>query len=250
MLSIESLYKTFSMGGNEKITALNNVNLVLDKGSFTTIIGGNGSGKSTLLNCIAGNIQSDSGTIKLNGKDITKQPVYQRAGSISRLFQDPNAGTAPDLSIVENFRLAAIRSSGKKLKLGITRPFRQQTAEILEPLGLGLEDKLDQSVGQLSGGQRQAMALLMALFDPPLLLLLDEPTAALDPKAAKFIMELADQKISELGLTCLWVTHNMQDAIQFGTRLIQMHQGVIRRDILTDQKQTLNALDLMGWFLE
>ncbi|HMQ08570.1 MAG TPA: ATP-binding cassette domain-containing protein [Saprospiraceae bacterium] len=250
MLQIHDISKRFSQGTGEQITALDNFSLEVPEGSFITIIGGNGSGKSTLLNCIAGSIFQDSGTIWLAGSKIDHLPDYKRAVFISRIFQNPLAGTAPDMSIVENFRIASLRKKRRRMSLGIGKNFRNEVAERLSPLGLGLENKLDQPVGQLSGGQRQALSLLMAIFDPPSLLLLDEPTAALDPKSSRLVLQLADRLIHEYGLTCLFITHNMADAIHYGDRLLQIHRGKLKRDIRGKEKYDYTPIDLMGWFLE
>ncbi len=249
MLQIIQLHKRFRQGENEWVTALNKVNLTITRGSFVTVIGGNGSGKSTLLNCIAGSLISDGGTIILNNNNITTLPVYRRASFIARLFQDPVAGTAPALTILENFRLAALRRKKHGLSIGIDRQFESDISKRLMPVGLNLENKLHQPVNQLSGGQRQVLALLMAMYDPPELLLLDEPTAALDPRVARHIMKLANEEIRKHGITCLWVTHNMQDALRYGDRLIHMHRGNIEHDVTGDEKNALKPLALMEWFL-
>ncbi len=250
MLSIRNLSKSFGQESGERIIALDNVSLEFPRGSFTTIIGGNGSGKSTLLNCIGGNESGDTGNIFLNGRRIDQLPDYHRASFMSRLFQNPSAGTAPDMSIAENFRIASLRRQTRGLRMGIDKAFRLKVSNHLEKLGLDLEKNLEQPVGQLSGGQRQALSLIMAIFDPPQILLLDEPTAALDPKSSNLVLQMANELIKEHELTCLFVTHNMQDALSYGDRLIQLHRGKIRRDLSLKEASVLSPLDLMTWFLE
>jgi putative tryptophan/tyrosine transport system ATP-binding protein len=248
MLTIKNLSKSFSGNGDQSLVIFRDFDLEISKGSFTVIIGSNGCGKSTLLNLIAGTLPSDNGEIYLEGKKISEIPAYRRAAMISRMHQDPQTGTAPELSILENFRLASLRSSNKTLRIGITKEFRKVIAAQVKLLGLGLEDKLDKPVGQLSGGQRQALALLMAIYDPPALLLMDEPTAALDPSSAKMVMHLANDFILKQQLTTIMVTHHMEDAVQYGDRLIQLEQGRIMRDLLNEDKKALVPHDMMLWF--
>ncbi|TVR79131.1 MAG: ATP-binding cassette domain-containing protein [Saprospirales bacterium] len=248
MLKIQRLSKTFTTAGGEQFKALDKIDLEIPAGSFTVVIGGNGSGKSTLLNLIAGNLKCDEGKIILNNREIQKWPDYKRARFLSRIFQDPTAGTAPDLKIVENFRLAAIRAKRKGLGIGIDREFREQVRRALKKLDLGLENKIDQQVEQLSGGQRQAITLLMASWENPEILLMDEPTAALDPKSARLVMELADEIIRRNNITAFLVTHQMHEAKRFGDRLIQLERGKIVRDIGSERKKELDPLDMMKWF--
>ena len=250
MLSVKNLSKSFSIGGNQSFKALDNIDLTLENESFNILIGGNGSGKSTLLNLIAGTIFPETGDILIGGKSIVKKPDYNRAAVIARIFQDPGAGTAPDLTVLENFRMAALRKKSKGLRLGLGKAFQDEVAERLSSLSMGLENKLYTQAHQLSGGQRQAMALLMATFDPPEILLLDEPTAALDPKSATKIMQLADQIIREKSITALLVTHHMKEAVDYGDRLIQLHHGRIRRDLDRGEKSVLKPSEIMEWFYE
>lgn len=250
MLKIIDVQKYFTDGTGHSFQALKNINLEFPKGSFTVLVGGNGSGKSTLLNLIAGNISCDHGKVLLDNQPIHNLSDYQRARFLSRMFQDPSAGTAGDLTILENFRLAALRRKRKGLNVGINSSFKREVQQQLSKLGLGLEDKVDNLISQLSGGQRQAITLLMATFDPPQLFLLDEPTAALDPKAAELLIKLADQTIRAHPLTAIMVTHNMREAMQYGDRLIQLHQGEIRRDLSPSQKSRLDPLEVMQWFHE
>ena len=248
MLEIKNVSKVFDHGSENKLHALDQVNLTFNEGSFNVIVGGNGSGKSTLLNLIGGNLGCDEGAILLRGKPVHKKKDFQRASFIGRIFQDPAAGTAPDLSLLENFRLAALRSKKKSLKVGIGNKFRRLVKRQLEVLGLGLENQLDKPAGQLSGGQRQAMTLIMATVDPPDILLMDEPTAALDPKSAKLVMALADTIIRENKLLALLVTHQMKEAIDYGDRLIQFHKGRVVRDLNEREKSAYKPLEIMEWF--
>ncbi len=248
MLEINGISKKFYSGAGEKTTALRDVNLHLEKGSYTVIVGGNGSGKSTLLNLIAGNLDCDEGEILLDGRTIHKLPDYRRAKWVSRIFQDPAAGTAPDLTLAENFRLAAVRKNRKGLKLGINQSFRREVAARLEQLELGLEKKLDNPVSQLSGGQRQAATLLMATFVKPDILLMDEPSAALDPKSARIVMQLAADIISEQDLTAFLVTHQMTEAVKYGERLLQFRDGRVIKDLDARAKGKLEPGDLLKWF--
>ena len=220
MLEVKNIYKTFNKGTINEKHALNGVNLTMNDGDFITVIGGNGAGKSTLLNAIAGAWYIDSGEILIDGEDITHLPEHKRAAYIGRVFQDPMMGTAATMQIEENMALAARRGKKRGLGLGITKKERESYREQLKVLDLGLEDRLTAKVGLLSGGQRQALTLLMAVLNKPKLLLLDEHTAALDPKTAANVLELSDKFISEGNLTALMVTHNMKDAIAHGTDLL------------------------------
>jgi putative ABC transport system ATP-binding protein len=248
VLSVCGVYKTFNINTvNEKI-ALCNINLDLESGDFVTLIGGNGSGKSTLLNCIAGVHEVDKGSIVIDGTDVTKLSEHKRAGFLGRVFQDPMVGTAANMGIEENLALAFRRGSKRSLKWGISHKEREYYKELLRPLDLGLEKHLGIKVGLLSGGQRQAITLLMATLKRPKLLLLDEHTAALDPKTAAKVLELSDIMIQEGKLTTLMVTHNMRDAIKHGNRLIMMYDGRIILDIKGHEKQKLTVEDLLRRF--
>ena len=250
MLDLKNISKTFNPGTvNEKV-ALENVNLHLDDGDFATIVGSNGAGKSTLFNAIAGEFIADTGTITLDGRDITFLPDFKRSKAIGRMFQDPLRGTAPHMTIEENLALAARRGSRRTFKWGISRAEREEYRALLAPLGLGLEDRLTTKVGLLSGGQRQALTLLMASLKKPKLLLLDEHTAALDPKTAAKVLELSDRIVAENGLTTMMVTHNMKDAIAHGNRLIMMDAGRVVLDIAGREKQKLTVPDLLALFSE
>ena len=249
MLKITNLYKTFNPGTVNENKVLNGLNLELAEGDFVTVIGGNGAGKSTTLNAIAGNIRPDFGTIVLDGQDITHMPDYKRAKLLGRVFQDPRMGTAPDMEIAENLSIAARRGVRRSLfKWGCTKRDREDFKEILSELDLGLEERLSDKVGLLSGGQRQALTLLMATLKKPKLLLLDEHTAALDPKTAAKVLELTDKLVSENNLTTLMITHNMRDAIKHGNRLIMMHEGRVVVDVSGEEKQKLTIEDLLGLF--
>ena len=248
MLELDNIHKTFNPGTiNEKI-ALDGVNLKLNPGDFVTIIGGNGAGKSTTLNAIAGVWSVDAGTIKINGTDITSLPEYKRAKFLGRVFQDPMTGTAATMSIEENMAIASRRGKKRTLKWGVTKEERAKYREMLASLGLGLEDRLTSKVGLLSGGQRQAITLLMASIVKPDLLLLDEHTAALDPKTAAKVLEISDKIIEENNLTAMMVTHNMKDAIAHGNRLIMMHEGRIIYDVAGEEKKALHVSDLLKKF--
>lgn len=250
MLTLTDVSKTFNRATiNEKV-ALHDINLHLAPGDFVTIIGGNGAGKSTLLNMIAGVYPLDQGTITLGGEDISRLPEHARARNLGRVFQDPKLGTASDMQIDENLALAARRGEHRGLKWGISRSDREYYAARLATLGLGLEKRLSDKVGLLSGGQRQALTLLMATLKQPQLLLLDEHTAALDPKTAAKVLALTDEIVSQSHLTTLMVTHNMHDAIRMGNRLIMMADGHIIYDVAGEQKAQLHRADLMARFEE
>lgn len=250
MLEIQNVHKVFNQGTiNEKV-ALNGVNLKLNKGDFVTIIGGNGAGKSTTLNAIAGVWPVNEGKIIIAGKDITKLSEHKRAPYLGRVFQDPMTGTAATMSIDENLAIAARRGKTRGLKWGVTKAERERYKEMLAELDLGLEERLTSKVGLLSGGQRQAITLLMASLKKPELLLLDEHTAALDPKTAAKVLELSDRIIAENGLTAMMVTHNMKDAIAHGNRLIMMHEGRIIYDVSGEEKKNLHVSDLLKKFEE
>lgn len=250
MLEIKSISKTFNPGTVNAKTALNNLSLTLNDGDFVTVIGGNGAGKSTLLNAIAGTFQVDSGDIILNNNNITKLPEYKRAKYLGRVFQDPMMGTAPTMQIDENLALAARRGKGRGLKWGISKAEREKYYELLKSLDLGLEDRMTSKVGLLSGGQRQALTLLMATLERPELLLLDEHTAALDPKTAMKVLQISKQIVEKDNLTTLMITHNMKDAITYGNRLIMMDSGRIAIDISGEEKKKLTVSDLLAKFTE
>ena len=248
MLDLKNIRKTFnSRTVNEKV-ALNGVNLHLNEGDFVTMIGGNGAGKSTLLNAIAGVWPIDQGSIVLAGEDITKLPEHKRAALLGRVFQDPMMGTAATMQIEENLAIAARRGKKRTLKVGITRDEREEYRERLKVLGLGLESRLTAKVGLLSGGQRQALTLLMATLNAPKLLLLDEHTAALDPKTAAKVLEITESIIAEKHLTAMMVTHHMNDAIRLGNRLIMMDEGRVVVDVSGEEKKHLHKADLLELF--
>ena len=250
MLEIQNIHKTFNPGTiNEKV-ALNGVNLNLNPGDFVTIIGGNGAGKSTTLNAIAGVWSVDEGKIIIDGVDITKLSEHKRALYLGRVFQDPMTGTEATMSIEENMAIAARRGERRGLGWGITKKERERYKEALKELDLGLEDRLSSKVGLLSGGQRQAITLLMASLKKPKLLLLDEHTAALDPKTAAKVLAISDKIIQEHQLTAMMVTHNMKDAIAHGNRLIMMHEGKIIYDVSGEEKKNLKVADLLAKFEE
>ena len=248
MLKITNLYKTFHPGTVNAKTALDGLNLELQEGDFVTVIGGNGAGKSTMLNAIAGVWKPDSGTIEINGEDVTAVPEYKRARYLGRVFQDPMQGTAPEREIAENLAIAARRGTKRKLVWGIKKKEREEYKQLLATLELGLEDRLSSKVGLLSGGQRQAVTLLMATLKKPKILLLDEHTAALDPKTAEKVLALTDKLVNENKLTTLMITHNMRDAIAHGNRLIMMHHGKVIIDVRGEEKAKLTVEDLLDMF--
>ena len=248
MISIRNLSKTFHAGQADEVKALKNLTLNIQAGEFVIIIGSNGSGKSTLFNLLFGSLFPDTGSISIAGNDLTALPDYRRSRWISMVFQNPGNGTAPDLSLLENFRLAALRTSKKRMIPGIDAAFRRQVAEKVKELGMGLEKKLDTPMGSLSGGQRQALTLLMAVMDKPGILLMDEPTAALDPKSAEMIMELAADINRRMGVSILLVTHSMKQALQYGNRLLLFREGTIAKDLNREEKQKLEPAELYGWF--
>ena len=250
MLEVRDLYKTFNPGTINEKRALKGVNLTLEEGDFVTVIGGNGAGKSTLLNAVAGVWPIDAGQILIDGKDVTKLPEHRRAAFLGRVFQDPMNGTAATLGIDENLALASRRGKTRTLKKGIKAAEREEYRELLKPLGLGLEDRMTAKVGLLSGGQRQALTLLMATLKKPKLLLLDEHTAALDPKTAAKVLATTDMIVNRDHLTTLMITHNMKDAIIHGNRLIMMMDGNIILDIRGEEKKRLTVEDLLHKFEE
>ena len=248
MLEIKNVYKTFNAGTvNEKV-ALKGLDLTLEDGDFVTVIGGNGAGKSTMLNAVAGVWPVDMGKIVIDGQDVTRLSEHQRAKYIGRVFQDPMMGTAATMQIDENLALAARRGLARTLKTGITKKEHDEYYELLKTLDLGLENRMTSKVGLLSGGQRQAVTLLMATLKKPKLLLLDEHTAALDPKTAAKVLTLSAKIVEENHLTTMMITHNMKDAIKYGNRLIMMHEGHIIYDVSGEEKKNLQVSDLLAKF--
>ncbi len=248
MLELKNISKTFFPGTVHEKTALDNLSLTLHEGDFVTVIGGNGAGKSTMLNAIAGTFSVDSGSILIDGEDVTRLPEFKRAVLLGRVFQDPMMGTAPTMQIQENLALAARRGKHRGLKWGITPQEEQEYYQKLKDLDLGLEDRMKAKVGLLSGGQRQALTLLMAALQKPKLLLLDEHTAALDPRTAAKVLELSDKIVEENHLTTMMITHNMKDAIAHGNRLIMMDAGHVVLDISGEEKKKLTVSDLLTLF--
>jgi len=248
MLELHQVCKTFNPGTVNEKAALNHLSLTLEEGDFVTVIGGNGAGKSTMLNAISGVWPVDAGTVRIDGVDVTELSEHRRAVYLGRVFQDPMVGTAGNMTIEENLALAARRGEKRTLRWGIKKSEREQFKELLRPLGLGLEDRLTAKVGLLSGGQRQALTLLMASLKKPKVLLLDEHTAALDPKTAAKVLELSDQIVEEHKLTTLMVTHNMKDAIAHGNRLIMLDAGRVILDIWGEDKKKLTVPELLARF--
>ncbi len=248
MISLEKIRKIYNKGKENEVTALDDLSLQIGKSEFVVIVGINGSGKTTLLNIIEGAQMPTNGSISINGIDVTRFPEFKRSRWVARVFQNPHNGTAPDLTILDNFRLAALRTQGKKLTIGINIAFKKKVQEKIATLGMGLENKINQPMGNLSGGQRQALTLLMSVMDNTDILLLDEPTAALDPKSALVVLNLADKLNRDLGITTMLITHNLKDAQQYGNRLIQLYEGKIARDINTETKAKLSLQDIYGWF--
>lgn len=250
ILKLESIYKTFNPGTLNEVRALRGVDLSIEPGSWVIVIGTNGSGKSTLLNAVAGNVMVDSGTIELSGKDITKWPEHKRANLIGRVFQNPFSGTAPNMTIAENLALASKRGLGRGLDLALKQQTYETFRKRVSSLNMGLEDRLDNIIGRLSGGQRQALTLLMATWQRPELLLLDEHTAALDPKSANQVIKLTEEIVQKENLTTFMVTHSMQQAVALGDRLIMMHGGKVIHDFKGAEKKRLRPSDLYARFEE
>lgn len=246
MLELRDLSKTFYPGSPNQVEALSNINLKVKQGDFITLVGGNGAGKSTLLNAISGHFLTDTGEIIVNGRDVTFMGEEKRAPYISRVFQDPKMGTAPRMTILENLSLAYRRGERRTLRKGTTKEERELFYEVLKSIGLGLEKRMDAEIGLLSGGQRQSIALLMATLKRPEILLLDEHTAALDPKTAKIVLELTDQKVQELGLTSIMITHNLQDAIHYGNRMLVLHHGRIIKEYNQKEKKSMTTESLFA----
>ena len=250
MIEITALQKTFTQPGGERVPALRGIDLTIPAGQWVTVIGTNGSGKSTLLNALAGSFLPDGGSITIDGIDVTKQPEYRRAALVGRVFQDPFKGTCPSMTVAENLRMAELRGSRRGLRVGLGRAATDRYRELLSKLGMRLEGRLTASMGTLSGGQRQAITLLMATLKRPQLLLLDEHTAALDPRAAEKINLITDQVIRESSLTTLMVTHSMEQALEQGDRTIMVHRGEILADLAGSDRDGLDPNDLVRRFTE
>ncbi len=248
MIELQECTKNFNQGGVNEVRALDQLSLTIDDGDFVTVIGSNGAGKSTLLNAIAGGFSLDAGRIIINGRDVTRWPEYRRAALIARVFQDPLLGTCPSATIEQNMALAARRGQRRGFGPGVRTRDRQRFSEELARIGLGLEQRLQDRVGLLSGGQRQALTMVMATLVRPEVLLLDEHIAALDPKTARQILELTREIIADQGLTSLMITHNMRHALMLGNRLIMMHQGRIILDVVGEEKCRLGVEDLLEQF--
>ena len=249
MIELQHITKVFNRGQVNEVTALSDVSLTIQKGEFVVVIGSNGSGKSTLFNIIAGAETPTNGQVIIDNKDVTKLAEYERSQWIARVFQNPLSGTAPELSIIDNFRLAALRTKSKQLTIGVNEAFKKTVRDKIATLGMGLENKIEQQMGSLSGGQRQALTLLMSVMDKTDILLLDEPTAALDPRSANTILQTADTLIKEYNLTAILITHNLKDAYQYGNRLVQMNEGKVLRDLDKNAKAALTQNDLFEWFV-
>lgn len=248
MISLQHISKVFHQGKANELTALQDVSLEIDKGEFVVMVGSNGSGKTTLLNIIGGAEMPTNGSVRIDGNEVTSLPEHKRSRWVARVFQNPLNGTAPDLSVLDNFRLAALRTKRKKLSIGIDGAFKKNVQEKIATLGMGLENKINQLMGNFSGGQRQALTLLMTAMDETSVLLLDEPTAALDPKSAVVVLDLAAKFNRDLGITAILITHSLKDAQQYGNRLIQLHEGRVLRDIDAAAKANLALPDLYKWF--
>jgi len=250
MIEIKQLEKTFEQPGGEQVPALRGIDLVIPAGQWVTVIGTNGSGKSTLLNAIAGSFLPDAGSIRIADVDVTRKAECDRAGLIGRVFQDPFKGTCPSMTVAENLRMAELRGSRRGLRIGISKPALERYRELLSKLGMKLEGRLSASMGTLSGGQRQAITLLMATLKRPQLLLLDEHTAALDPRAAEKIIFITEQIVRENSLTTLMVTHSMEQALEQGDRTIMVHRGELLADMSAAERKGLDASDLVKRFSE
>jgi len=248
MIRVENVKITFNKGTALENSALQGIDLSIPPGQFVTVIGSNGAGKSTLLNILAGELRPDTGKVIVDGEDITPWPVYRRSAKLARLFQDPRAGICENMSIIENVAIASARTSPRGFRIAITSGTRQLAKERLAVLGLGLEKRLDDRVSLLSGGQRQALALIMATLGHTKVLLLDEHTAALDPTAAELVMKLTDDVVRTLGITTMMVTHSMRQALEYGNRIIMLHQGHITVDIGGDQRASMSVADLLKLF--
>jgi putative ABC transport system ATP-binding protein len=249
MIQLQNINCTFNAGTALEVQALKNITLEIKQGEYVMVVGANGSGKSTLLNLISGTAKPDSGRILLSNKDITGLPDFRRSPMIARVFQDPLQGTAGELTILENFRLAALRSGSRNLTFGTNKAFRQIVQEEISRLNLGLENNTERLMGSLSGGQRQALTLLMAVMSPCQLLLMDEPASALDPKTAKMVMQIADELIRKYNLTAIQITHQMKDAAEYGNRLLMMEDGKITKDLNGELKNKITTKELLEWFV-
>jgi putative ABC transport system ATP-binding protein len=249
VIELQHISKVFNKREPNEVTALSDVSLTIEKGEFAVMIGSNGSGKTTLLNIISGAEKSSDGKVLFSNNDVTAYHEYKRSKWVARVFQNPLSGTAPNLTILDNFRLASLRTTRKKLVIGVNDAFKKQVQERIATLGMGLENKVEQPMGSLSGGQRQALTLLMSVMDNTEILLLDEPTAALDPKSSTTVLETADTLIKQYKLTALLITHNLKDAHQYGNRLIQMAEGKILRDFKNVEKSKLQLQDMFNWFI-
>ena len=250
MIELVSLEKTFEQPGGETVPALRGVSLTIPAGQFVTVIGSNGSGKSTILNVVAGTYLTDSGTIRIGQVDVTRWPEHRRAALVGRVFQDPFKGTCPSMTVAENLRMAELRGKRRGLRIGLGRAALERYREGLASLGMRLEGRLQASMGTLSGGQRQAVTLLMATLTRPDLLLLDEHTAALDPRAAEQIMVVTDHVVRTHRLTTLMVTHSMDQAVRFGDRTVMMHRGMVIADLADDERRGVTEADLLVRFAE
>jgi putative tryptophan/tyrosine transport system ATP-binding protein len=248
MIELQHISKAYNAATPLEVKALKDISLILRPSTFSILIGANGSGKSTLLNVIAGSEVPDKGHIIFNGEDTTNQQVHERSKRVARIFQNPTIGTAPDLSLLENFRLASIRTRKKGLELGISAAFRKVVASHISILDMGLENRLDQKMSSFSGGQRQALSLLMATFDNLDLLLLDEPTAALDPKSAELVFDLTLRIVREKNLCALMVSHDLKHCLKPIDRIIQMAQGSIVKDVLTSAEGKIELSNIYSWF--
>ena len=248
MIDLQNISKTYNKGKVNEVNAIVNLSLSIKPQDFVVVVGANGSGKSTLLDLIAGSILPDEGFMVMDGKNVSKWPDYKRSRFIARVFQNPFSGTSADLSILDNFRLAALRTQNKALKIGIDTQFKKRVSEQIAQLGMGLENKLLQPMGSLSGGQRQALTLLMAVMDDVKILLLDEPTAALDPRSADVVLKIANQLAQQYQLTTILITHNLKDAFQNGNRILQMAEGKIIRDLNYSSKNKLTQNEIFSWF--
>lgn len=249
MIRLGDISVIFNKGSVDEVPALKKINLSINKGEFVVIIGSNGSGKSTLLNCIAGSLYPDSGSIFVNNVNITRWPDHRRTSFVSRVFQNPLQSTCSELTVLENFRLAALRGVSKGLRTGIDESYIRDVKEKISVLGMGLENRVHHLMQSLSGGQRQALTLAMAAMNKPDILLLDEPTAALDPRSSAVVMESAARLIKEYGLTAILVTHNLKDAEKYGSRLIQMNEGAVVRDYLHEHKKGISIAEIHEWFI-
>jgi putative ABC transport system ATP-binding protein len=248
MIELNNIVKTFNAGRPNEVNAIQQLTLTINAGEYVVVVGANGSGKSTLLNLIAGNIRPSAGRIMIDGYEVSRLHEFERSRWIARVFQDPLSGTAAELTILENFRLAALRTKSKGFTVGINSKFKQQVQERIATLGMGIENKTDQLMGSLSGGQRQALTLLMSVMTDCKILLLDEPSAALDPRSAQIVMQTADELIKRFSLTAILITHNLKDAFTYGHRLLHMQDGAIIKDISQVKKVALTQNDLYSWF--